>query len=96
MTDRETLSVSRIIVREIGSEAERRGCNAEAVGSSPASPDEVIPMDEERKEIREIVLKTPEAMENILWEDGYPVGTIAHTEDNKYCWVWDGMCWEEC
>jgi hypothetical protein len=56
---------------------------------------EVGPMGEE-KERREIVLKSPEALENILWEDGYPVGTIAHTEDMKYCWVWNGNDWEEC
>ena len=56
---------------------------------------EVGPMGEE-KERREIVLKAPEALENILWEDGYPVGTIAHTEDMKYCWVWNGNDWEEC
>lgn len=52
---------------------------------------------EEKKERVEIVMKTKEAIiENILWEDGYPVGTIAHTEDNKYFWVWNGMNWEEC
>ena len=56
---------------------------------------EVGPMGEEN-ERREIVLKSPEALENILWEDGYPVGTIAHTEDMKYCWVWNGNEWEEC
>ena len=50
----------------------------------------------EEKERKEIVLKTPEAIENILWEDGYPVGTIAHTEDMKHCWVWNGTAWEEC
>ena len=79
---------------------ERRAVNAMAVGSNPAFParkeyGEVVTMGED-KERREIVLKTPEAMENILWEDSYPVGTIAHTEDYKYSWVWNGMNWEEC